>query len=129
MNTVVRVILIALCGILMINFSFGKHNAFSYAIELVSGICIFLLVIPQVSTVAAGIKELISGSDSIESIKIFFRCVIICEICSLAKSYCKDTSDSFLASCVDLAEKTAIIIVSMPLIESVIKLVKGYIGA
>lgn len=129
MNITLKTALISICAIFLISFLKNIKNEYSYIVALAGGLLIMLIIIPTFRDIVSHISEMFPFSSTMsESIRVFIKSVLICQICSLTKSFCKDSSNSFLASCVDISEKTAIFIVSMPLIESVIKIILNYIG-
>lgn len=129
MNIAFKVIIIAFCGVIIFAIFKSVSSPYAAIVPVVCAVCALLLILPYMRELAKHIYDIfpVSAASS-QSIGIFFKCVLICEICTLTKGFCKDSSNGFLALCVDLAEKTAVIITAMPLIESVMKIIVYYIG-
>lgn len=129
MTVVLKIIAISIVGIITFNLIKLVKPEYSMLISVCCGCLVLLTLLPDIYIVVRYIEKILSISQTGEEcIKIFLRCALICQICSLTKSFCRDNSNNLLCSCVDLAEKISVLIVSMPLIESVFLIIKGYIG-
>lgn len=130
MTEVLKIIVISIVGVLIKALIKNIKSEYSAFITIGCGIAIFAVAIPDILSVIKELKSTItiSASDS-GYIFIFLKCIIICEICVLAKNFCRDSGEHFLSSCIDLAEKISIIIVSFPLFKAVFEIIKGFIGS
>lgn len=130
MNGLLEISSAAVIVVILLGMLKNIKSEYAYLITLAGAMCILLFVMPKIIAVFSGIENLFTVSSSAaDSLKIFIKCVLICRVCELTKSFCKDFSASFIASCVDIAEKAAIITVALPLIESLIKIITNFIGA
>lgn len=129
MKEISQIVILCVCTIIIIGVLKRFKPEYSGIVSVSCAVCVILLAVPKISEIFSFFKgSLLFDSDTFEGIKIFIKCIIICQICSAAKNYCRDASNSFIAFCIDLSEKAAIITASMPLIESVINTVKRFIG-
>lgn len=128
MKEIIKIVFLCFCTIIIIGLLKKVKPEYAGLITVSCGVCVLILILPEFSKIISKLKSIVSFESTSEGIKIFIKCIIICQICSFAKNYCRDNSNTFIASCIDFSEKAAILIASMPLIESVIKTVTQFIG-
>lgn len=105
------------------------NRDFSQVLMLSAAAVILTVLLPQIKEIKSRLIPVLPLSEiSSESLLIFFKCVVVCLICSLTKSFCKDSSNQFMCSLIDLSEKISVLIISFPLIESVLTIITKLIG-
>lgn len=86
---------------------------------------IFGKTIESISSLIGEIKYIFNQAQVDEQyLKILFKGVGICYITRLASDFCKDCSENSLASQVQLAGRIALLIVSMPLFNAFVDVIK-----
>lgn len=109
-----------------------KNSTPSYAlmVTLASGVVIFAAVISYVPTVTSAINNLVSVTGlSSEYTAILFKALGICFLCQFSSDICKDSGQSAIAAKVELAGKVMIVVLSLPMIQSVAQTATGLMGA
>ncbi len=102
---------------------------YAFYLSAACGVFVLTWCISQLGYVKNVLNELISLSDvSLSALKIFFKAVGITVITSVTSDACLDSGNRFLASCVELSGKIAVTVSALPLINSVVKIIAGYIG-
>lgn len=127
MSVYIKIILLAFLVTFLFVFLKSYKSEYAFVSLIYGGACILFMLLPYIGDLISEVKGSIPFS-SYDSIEIFIKCTLICEICTLTKSFCRDFSNSFLASCVDLAEKTAVIFTAFPLIRAVLEIITEFIG-
>lgn len=128
MSVFIKIILISCLFSFLFIFLKSFKSEYAYVCLITGGASVIVTVVPYILNLISEIREVIPSS-SYESVEIFIKCTLICQICALTKSFCKDSSNTFLASCVDLVEKTAVIYTAFPLIKALTEIINKYIGA
>ena len=129
MNDITKIVILAVLGVILFNLFKNVKQEYAYIASAACSVCVLIITVPKAAEIIAYSRSLFPfSSDYSQCIGIFLKCLIVCEVCTLTKNFCKDSSSSFLASCIDLSEKIAVIIISLPLIESVVKIIVKYIG-
>ena len=98
---------------------------FAVAAGVAAGICVTLLLLGYAVPVVDRMKALgESVGESAEYIVVPIKVLGICYVGQFAGDVCRDAGQSSLAGKVDLATRLAVLILSMPLIERLIEIVK-----
>ena len=105
------------------------NKEYGLYIGLAASVIVFLHVLGCMSPVFSLIKNLveISGTGS-EYIGILIKSLAICYITQLASDCCKDCGETAIASRIDFAGKIALLLVSVPLFEAILGIVKDLIS-
>ncbi len=91
-----------------------------------------LLILYAVVTAVYPITELIgelsdaAGADN-GNIAILIKALAVCFITQLAAESCRDSGEGAIASKIELAGKTAVLLLAIPLFRSLLGIVKGLI--
>ncbi|HHV32109.1 MAG TPA: stage III sporulation protein AD [Clostridiales bacterium] len=105
------------------------HQEYAILISIAAGIIILLEIFANVFPVIQQINTLISSAGiSAEYLLILLKALGICFLTQFAADSCRDSGESALASKVELAGKLAIVVMSLPLFESIAKTLTGLVG-
>ena len=110
---------------------FFKNGKSEYAliISVSAGAIILVPAFLQLKSIFSLISDYSKITEiSTETMKIFFKAVGISLICEITKDVCIDNGNRFLAECTDVCGRAAILCISLPLINSVMKIIIQYIG-
>lgn len=114
---------------LIISFIKALKKEYAVYVSLACGVLILIICTSELNNLIALFSTYIGISDIGEqSIKIFLKSTGISIICTLTKDLCSESGSSFLASCIDISAKIAILITALPLINATFKIVINYIG-
>ena len=104
------------------------NREYGLYISLAASLIIFAAVLSSLSPVFGLIEKLteISGTDS-KYIAVLIKALAVCYITQLASDCCKDCGETAIASRVDFAGKIAILLLSVPLFEAILEIIKELI--
>ncbi len=99
-------------------------SSFSLFIKIFSAIIILLASIIYISPIFNLINTVFekTGGD-IANLNLLFKAVGICYIVSFAENICKDSGETVLANGVQIAGKISITLMSIPLIENLLRII------
>ena len=104
------------------------NKEYSLYISLAVSIIIFLAIIGSITPVVELIQELSSFSKiEPQYLSSLLKALSISYITQLASDCCKDSGENAIASKIDLAGKIAILLISVPLFDAIIGIVKDLI--
>ena len=105
------------------------NKEYGLYISLAASIIILSAVLNSLSPIFDLVDELavISSTDS-EYISILVKALAICYITHLASDSCKDCGESAIASRIDFAGKILLLLITIPLFEALLGIVKELIG-
>jgi Stage III sporulation protein AC/AD protein family. len=105
------------------------HQEYAIVISIAAGIIILLEIFANIPPAVRQINALISATGlSADYLIILFKSLGICFLTQFAADSCRDAGESALSSQVELAGKIAIVVLSLPLFESIAKTAIGLIG-
>ncbi len=105
------------------------HQEYSIILSISAGIIILFEILANISPAIRQINTLLSSAGlSAEYAAILFKSLGICFLTQFAADSCRDAGESALASKVELAGKIAIVVLSLPLFESIASTAVGLIG-
>ncbi len=97
---------------------------FALLTALAATILIFTMMAGWILPAAQRIRELLNQSPTLsESAAVLLKAVGICFLTQIACDLCRDAGENAIASRVETAGKTAILLISLPLFEQVLELV------
>lgn len=106
------------------------HHEYSVVISIAAGVIILFEIFANISPAVKQINTLLSSAGlSAQYASILFKALGICFLTQFAADSCRDAGESALASKTELAGKIAIVILSLPLFESIANTAVGLIGA
>ncbi len=93
-------------------------------VSIVTGLLIFILIVVKLTSVIEFIKTFSKKADiDATYITILLKIVGIAYIAEFGAEVCKDAGESSIASKIELAGKVAIVVLSVPIISSLLDLV------
>lgn len=107
-----------------------KYNSeYGLYISLAASVLIFGVVLNSISPILNLIESLndVTGVNSVY-IGILFKALAVCYITRLASDCCKDSGETAIATRIDFAGKIAILLISVPLFEAILEIVKELIA-
>lgn len=105
------------------------HQEYAILISIAAGIIIILEIFSNISPAIKQVSTLLSSAGlSSDYLGILLKSLGICFLAQFAADSCRDAGESALASKVELAGKIAIVILSLPLFESIAKTAVSLIG-
>lgn len=106
------------------------HPEYAIVLSIAAGIVILLEVFAGAAPAIRQINSLLSSAGiSSGYLAILLKALGICFLAQFAADSCRDAGESALASKVELAGKIAVVVLSLPLFESIAKTTAGLIGA
>ncbi len=129
MSDYIKISAAVISACLLISFFRDTKREFALALSLVCGVCAAVAVLPEIRAVFTVLGDYaLIGGDSLSYFKILLKGVGISVICELTRELCIDNGNRFLASCAELAARAGVLVLSLPLLNSVIKIIVDYIG-
>ena len=123
-----KVVLIAVvaCAFTVI---LGQHRQeYSLVVRLASVACIILLVSSSLAEIADDIIDLADGIKiNNEYILLMIKAIVIAVTCHIVSDICTDTGNKAIASCVELAGRLSIMILSVPMLKTLVKIARELI--
>lgn len=113
-------VLAAVCGILIRR---GSGEA-ALLFTLAAAAALFIAVLPEASSVLDTATGLAQEADMTDALSAMLKALGIVLVGRIAAGVCRDTGESALASGVDFAVKTGVLIVSLPLLETLLQTVR-----
>ena len=101
---------------------------FPLLISLAAGAVILFSVITSLSPVTGLIESLSkeAGTASLY-VGVLMKALAVCYITQTASDCCRDSGESAIASKIELAGRAAVLVLSVPLFESILGIAKGLI--
>ncbi len=127
MNVFSVIMLCVLAAMLCIILSSYKPE-YAMAVVIAAGIFIMLRVLGDVLPAIRSISQLLSSAGiELSYFKVALKALGICYITQFAADICRDFGQTSLASKAELAGKCAVLLLAVPLIESVTEIALSFI--
>ena len=110
----------AVCGALIQKSNREIALLFSAA----AAVLVFLYILPQVSELSGMIYELSEAAETTEILAVLLKALGIVLVGRIAVSVCKDAGENALASGVEFAVKTAVLLAALPLLKSLLTMIR-----
>ena len=115
-----------LISLLLILFLKETKREFSIILAAACGIILFVTVADDLYDIATKIYDLSTQADNINTyISLMMRILGISLIAQFVADLCRDSGENALASQTETASKVLILIMTLPLFETVINIVTG----
>ncbi len=99
---------------------------FSLLTVICAALCIFALIAGDLYTLIGKISDLTESVSGVSSyLKLMLKVLALSLISQLLSDICRDCGESALASQTEIAAKILMLIITLPLFESVIEIVTG----
>ncbi len=104
------------------------NSEYSMFVSIAFSAIIFAVILSAIAPVTNLIKELteVSGINN-EYIIILLKSLAVCYITQIASDCCKDSGEAAISSKIDFAGKIALLLISVPLFEGILGIVKDLI--
>ena len=118
---ILKVIAFILTGLFFVLFFKDKRSDLAILIMLVSGICVFIFCLTQLSAILEFLNNL-SNKAGIDTVylSIVLKILAIAYLTSFASDICKDAGAGSLASKVEFAGKIFILALALPILGAVL---------
>lgn len=123
-ETTVAVMGVLLCGGMLAVVLRGQRPELSMCLALATGALAVMMLLRHVAPVLTAIDGMIQSSAiPSEYIKIVLKASGICLITQLTADTCRDAGETALAGKAELVGRMALLIISLPLFEDMLRLV------
>ncbi len=101
------------------------HGEFGLFASIAASILILVAVLSSLSPLLGLINELAEQAETESAyIAILLKALAVCFITQLAAESCRDSGEGAIASKIELAGKAAVLLIAVPLFESILGIVK-----
>lgn len=123
---IVRIALIGIvAGVLVVTIK-QKQPEIALQVSIIAGLIIFIYVLDYIVIAIDYVKDLVNTYNiPYESITVVLKIIGIAYICEFAVQVLKDTGESSLAGKVEIAGRVFIVVLSLPVLSSFMKMVLG----
>lgn len=119
-----KICIIAIISVIVILTIKPQMANMSVLITIVSGVIIFMMIIPTLEEVITSILDIVSMLDiGIENIGIILKIIGVSYICEFSSQICIDAGENAIASKIELAGKMLIMFISIPIITRLLSLI------
>ncbi|HHZ05688.1 MAG TPA: stage III sporulation protein AD [Clostridiales bacterium] len=120
---------LAITGALLALWLKNTTPSLSLLVTLAAGVVIFGVILSFIPSAVTKIQELITATGlSSQYGGILFKTLGICFLCQFSSDACRDAGQNALASKVELAGKLMIVILALPMVESITSTATTLIG-
>jgi len=118
-------LIVAIIGVMLRRY----NQEYSIILSIAAGVIILFEILANITPAIRQINTLLSSTGlSAGYAAILFKSLGICFLTQFSADSCRDAGESSLASKVELAGKIAIVVLSLPLFESIASTAVGLIG-
>ena len=127
--TVCKIVGIGIIGTVLAVLVKQYRPELAAAVSIITSFVILLACVPCLSAVIASVKS-ISEQAGIKSqnIEIVFKIIGISYICKFASDICKDAGETSISGKIELGGKIVILLLSMPIIYSLLETINNMIN-
>lgn len=119
-----KICIIAIIAVIVILTIKPQMANMSVMITIVTGVIIFMMIIPTLEEVISSILDIVSMLDiGIEHIGVILKIIGISYICEFSSQICIDAGETAIASKIELAGKILIMFISVPIITRLLSLI------
>ncbi len=122
----IQVIGISVCGLLLTVLLRDYNKTVSMIVMLATALIIFIYAADGISGIFGYIAEISSGAESAaEYIKLMMKVLGITLITQFVSDMCRDAGENTLANQTETATKIIVVLMVLPLFESVLNIITG----
>lgn len=122
----IQVIGISVCGLLLTVLLRDYNKTVSMIVMLATALIIFIYAADGISGIFGYIAEISSGAESAaEYIKLMMKVLGITLITQFVSDMCRDAGENTLANQTETAAKIIVVLMVLPLFESVLNIITG----
>lgn len=127
--SIIKIIFIALSACFFIAMINQYKPEFSYLIRITAVFLIGIMILVPLADIS---EELLGFTDDIkinkEYILLIVKVLIISVFCNITCEICADSGNKAIAFCVDLAGRTSIVLLAVPLLKAIFQISKELIN-
>lgn len=126
--------MITIVGIAVLAAAFSvilkqKNPEYALALSLTAGVLILAMIISAAQPLFDRMHSLLDASGTkADYVQILFKSLGLCFITQIACDACKDLGETAIATKVETAGKIAVLMVSLPLFEEILRIAGHLIG-
>lgn len=126
---IVKVALVGVISVILAIKLKGYNSEFSVYLSLMACIFILFYAFDKLSSIIDFIKQLQSSLNIDTSyIKILLKLIGISYVCEFSSSLCRDAGYNAIAGQIDMVGKLSILVVSMPIIVSLLNIINKFLS-
>ncbi len=122
----IKIVTIVLISIVLVIFLRDVNKEFAFFVTIAASILLFSVVISEFYDVISSIFLISEGIGSINSyVKLMIKILVLVLLSQFVIDLCRDNGENALASQTELASKIIILVMIMPLFNSVLNIITG----
>lgn len=122
----IKIVTIVLISIVLVIFLREVNKEFAFFVTIAASILLFSVVISEFYDVISSIFLISEGIGSINSyVKLMIKILVLVLLSQFVIDLCRDNGENALASQTELASKIIILVMIMPLFNSVLNIITG----
>ena len=122
----IKIVMIVLISIVLVIFLRDVNKEFAFFVTIASSILLFSVVISEFYDVISSIFLMSESIGSINSyVKLMIKILVLVLLSQFVIDLCRDNGENALASQTELASKIIILVMIMPLFNSVLNIITG----
>lgn len=122
----IKIVMIVLISIVLVIFLRDVNKEFAFFVTIASSILLFSVVISEFYEVISSIFLMSESIGSINSyVKLMIKILVLVLLSQFVIDLCRDNGENALASQTELASKIIILVMIMPLFNSVLNIITG----
>lgn len=126
--TLFKVAILGICAVILALGFKQIKGEYSSLISLAAGGLIFAFIFGRLEAIISTIRQISSYiSINYQYIGILVKVIGVAYICEFSSSLCKDAGYSAIASQIEMAGKLTILVMSMPILMSLLDTVSGFL--
>ena len=126
--SVFKIVLIGLAAVLLAMQVKQTKPEYGIYISIAVGVFVMAYAASQLTIITEGLQKIAAFiSVDMQYLTILFKVIGIAYLCEFASNICKDSGYQSVAGHVELAGKLTILVMSMPIIMSLLDTVQGFL--
>lgn len=122
----IKIVTIVLISMVLVIFLRDVNKEFAFFVTIAASILLFSVVISEFYDVISSILLISDGIGSINSyVKLMIKILVLVLLSQFVIDLCRDNGENALASQTELASKIIILVMIMPLFNSVLNIITG----
>ena len=122
----IQVVVIAVISLVLILFLRETNREFAFFITIASSILLFSIVINRFKDVLGSVSDIAQDLSGVNSyVSLMIKILVVVLVSQFVIDLCKDNGENALASQAELASKIIILVMIMPLFNSVLNIITG----
>lgn len=126
--SVFKIVLVGLAAVLLAMQVKQTKPEYGIYISITVGVFVMAYAASQLTVITEGLQKIAAFiSVDMQYLTILFKVIGIAYLCEFASNICKDSGYQSVAGHVELAGKLTILVMSMPIIMSLLDTVQGFL--